>query len=80
METRHQAVTLFTAVSLFIGVMVIVQLWLVAAALDALLSGEIGVLIPAAIGSGILFLANAGLLILNVRLDGRVRRRDALNE
>jgi len=79
LETRNQAVTLFTAVSLLIGIMVIIQLWLVAAALDALLSDQTSVLIPAAIGSAILFLACGGLLILIIRLDSRVRRRNGLS-
>jgi hypothetical protein len=79
LETQHQAVTLFTAVSLLIGIIVIIQLWLVAAALDALLGGQIGVLIPAAIVSFILLLINGGLLILVIRLDSRVRRRTGSN-
>jgi len=75
LETRHQAVTLFTAVSLLIGVIVIIQLWLVAAALDALLGGQTSVLVPAAIASAALLLINAGLLRLIIRLDSRVRRK-----
>jgi len=75
LETRHQAVTLFTSVSLLIGVIVIIQLWLVAAALDALLGGQTSVLVPAAIASAVLLLINAGLLRLIVRLDSRVRRK-----
>ncbi|HKV42441.1 MAG TPA: DUF6755 family protein [Blastocatellia bacterium] len=84
METRHQAqqhqaVQLFTAVSLLIGILVIIQLWLVAAALDALLSLQISVLIPAAIASAVLLLINIGLLVLIVRLDSRVRRKAGSN-
>jgi len=58
-----------------IGVIVIIQLWLVAAALDALLGGQTSVLVPAAIASAALLLINAGLLRLIVRLDSRVRRK-----
>ena len=75
METRHQAVTLFTALSLLIGIIVIIQLWLVAAALDALLSGQPSVLVPAAIASIFLLLINGGLLVLIIRLDKRLRRQ-----
>jgi len=58
-----------------IGVIVIIQLWLVAAALDALLGGQTSVLVPAAIASAVLLLINAGLLRLIIRLDSRVRRK-----
>ena len=74
METRRQAVTLFTSVSLLIGIIVIIQLWLVAAALDALLGGQNSVLVPAAIASALLLVINGMLLRLIVRLDNRVRR------
>lgn len=80
METRRQAVTLFTSVSLLIGIIVIIQLWLVAAALDALLGGQKAVLVPAAIASAVLLVINAGLLRLIVRLDSRVRRRTENDE
>jgi hypothetical protein len=71
---RQQGLTLYTAVLWLIGTVVVIQLWLVAAALDALLGGETGVLIPAAIASLALFLLNAGLLTLVLRFDRRLRR------
>ena len=74
METRRQGLSLVTAISLFIGTLVIIQLWLLAAALDALLSGEKSVLIPAAIASFALFLLNAGLLWHVRNFDQRERR------
>jgi ABC-type transport system involved in cytochrome bd biosynthesis fused ATPase/permease subunit len=80
LETRRQAVTLFTSVSLLIGIIVIIQLWLVAAALDALLGGQTAVLVPAAIASAVLLVINAGLLRLIVKLDSRVRRRTENDE
>jgi len=73
METGRQAVTLFTMVSLLIGIIVIIQLWLVAAALDALLGGQTIILVPAAIVSAALSLINGALVLLIVRLDSRVR-------
>ena len=80
METRRQAVTLFTAVSLLIGIIVIIQLWLVAAALDALLGDQTSILVPAAIASAVLSLVNSALLLLIVRLDNRVRGRSGSSE
>ena len=62
METRRQGLTLVTAICLLMGVLLIIQLWLVSAALDALLSDDIGVLIPSAAVSAALAAVNAGLL------------------
>ena len=74
METRQQGTTLFTAICLLIGLLVVIQLWLVAAALDALLSGNRGVLLAAAVASAVLLAVNAGLLLYIVRFDERIRR------
>jgi hypothetical protein len=74
METVKQGTTLFTAVCVLIGTLVVIQLWLVAAALDALLGGQTGVLIPAAIASVALLGINGGLLLYIIRFDERVRR------
>ena len=74
METRRQGLTLITALCLLIGVVVIIQLWLLAAAVDALLSNEIGVLLPSALVSAALFALNGGLLWYVVSFDERVRR------
>jgi hypothetical protein len=52
----------------------VVQLWLVTAALEALLAGHLSVLLPAALASLLLFLANAGLLAFVWRLDADIRR------
>lgn len=62
METRRQGLALITALCLLMGVLLIIQLWLVSAALDALLSDQIGVLVPSAIVSAVLAAVNAGLL------------------
>jgi hypothetical protein len=71
---REQGLTLFTAILWLVGIGVVIQLWLVAGALDALLAGEIPVLIPAAIASVAVFLLNGGLLLFVLRLDRRIRR------
>jgi hypothetical protein len=74
-----QGLTLFTAILWLIGIVVVIQLWLVSAALDALLSGDRHVLVPAAIASLALFLLNGGLLLFVVRFDRRLRRGVATN-
>ena len=73
METREQGSTLFAAVLVLIATLVVIQLWLVAAALDALQSREISVLVPAALASGVLFAASGGLLWYVVSFDDRLR-------
>lgn len=73
METVKQGTTLFTAICVLIGTLVIIQLWLVAAALDALLAGQTGILGPAALASLALFALNGGLLLYIVRFDQRLR-------
>ena len=54
----------------------VIQLWLLAAALDALLGGHTAVLFPAAAASAVLFLVNAGLLLHALNFDRRLRDRD----
>lgn len=76
METGKQGTTLFTGIGLAIGVLVIIQLWLLAAALDAALSGASHLAIPASIASFVLFALNAGLLWYVVDFDTRRRRVD----
>ena len=74
METRRQGRALMSALCLFIGIVVVVQLWLLSAAVDALLGGHTTVLIPAAIASAALLVVNAGLLGYGLAFDRRVRR------
>lgn len=71
---REQGLTLFTGILWLIGMVVIVQLWLVTAALEALLAGHRAVLVPAAIASLVLLALNAALLLFVFRLDGKIRR------
>ena len=76
MSTRQsQGTTLFTALLALIGIGVVIQLWLLAASVDALLRHEEGTPLQAAIGSIIVFLIN-GLLVLYVfNFDRRIKRR-----
>lgn len=75
MTPQQQGTALFAMIVLLTGTLVVVQLWLLAAALDALLGGEPDVLGPAAVASSLLALANAGLLGFVLRVDARLRRR-----
>ena len=76
METARQGTTLFTAICLLIATLVISQLWLLSAALDAALSGEVRFAVPASIASAALFAINAGLLWYVFDFDRRRRRVD----
>lgn len=76
METRDQGLPLFTGICFLIGVLVIVQLWLLAAALEAARSAMPNVLLPATVASLVLFLVNAGLLKCIVDFDRRLRRQE----
>lgn len=62
METRQQGLPLFSAVLVSIALLVVIQLWLVAAAVDALMSHHTGVLVPTAAASLGLFGLSGGLL------------------
>ena len=73
METRQQGSTLFSAVLVLIAILVVIQLWLVAAAVDALLSRQMVVLGPTAIASSVLFALSGGLLWYVVSFDARLR-------
>jgi len=73
-ETRQQGSILFSAVLVLIALLVVIQLWLVAAALEALFSRQIVVLVPTAIASGLLFLMSGGLLWYVVSFDARLRQ------
>ncbi|MDE3155405.1 MAG: hypothetical protein KGN76_09905 [Acidobacteriota bacterium] len=74
METRRQGTTLFSAILALIATLVIIQLWLVASALDAYLARQFDVLVPAAASSLVLFLVNGGLLLYVLGFDRRLRQ------
>ena len=74
METPRQGSTLFSAVLVLIAMLVVIQLWLVAAALDALVARQFAVLVPTAVASGVLFVLSGGLLWYVVSFDARLRQ------
>ena len=73
MRTREQGSVLFAGVLVMIATLVIIQLWLLTAALEALLAQTYDVLVPAAIGSFVLLAANALLLRYVITFDAAVR-------
>lgn len=75
MQTLQQGTALFAGILVLIGTLVIIQLWLLTAALEAFLARTYQVLIPAAAASAVLFLFNAVLLRYVVTFDARVRRQ-----
>jgi len=76
MSTRQkQGTALFTALLVLIGIGVVVQLWLMAISVDAVLRQDSATPLHAAIASGIVFIIN-GLLVLYVfNFDRKVRGR-----
>ncbi len=76
METRKQGSVVFNAVLVLVGTLIIMQLWLVAAGLDAYLRGERGVPVAAAAASVALLGMNAGLLGYVLRINRRIRGGD----
>jgi Sec-independent protein secretion pathway component TatC len=73
METRQQGSTLFSAVLVLIAILVVIQLWLVAATVDALMARETTVLVPTAVASTVLFLMSGALLWYVISFDARMR-------
>ncbi len=69
MSVRSQGTTLFSAILVLVGTTVVVQLWLLTVSTEALLSGQTRILIPAAVGSSLLLMINAGLLRYVYRFD-----------
>lgn len=75
MSLRRQGTTLFAAILALVASAVVLQLWLLTVSMEALLSGKYKTLVPAAAGSTVLLVVNAGLLRYVFRFD-----RDAHGE
>jgi hypothetical protein len=60
--TREQRITIIYGMLAFILILVILQLWLLTATMNAYLGGDEGVIWPAAAASIFCLLLNAGLL------------------
>jgi len=70
---QTQGTALFTALLALVGVDVVVQLWLLAASVDAVLRHAARVPLLTAFGSAALFLINAGLLLYVFAFDRKMR-------
>lgn len=69
MRTRKQATPMFTTLCVLVGVLVVVQLWLLSASLEAVLSGDEHTAIAGTFASLALFALSAGLLGYGLALD-----------
>jgi hypothetical protein len=72
---QAQGTTLFTALLVLVGIGVVVQLWLLAASVDALMRHQESTAVHAAIASAIVFAIN-GLLVLYVFNFDRKMKQD----
>lgn len=62
--TQEQKTTIVDAALCFVGLMVVLQLWLLTATMNAYLGGDRQILLPAALASLACFLLNTGLLFM----------------
>jgi len=69
--SRQQKMTIVFAILCVVVMMVVLQLWLLTATMNAFLAGQERVIVPAAIASIICFALNAGLLSFIYRLERR---------
>jgi hypothetical protein len=60
--TRAQRATIVNGMLAFVLMLIVLQLWLLTATMNAYLGGDQSVIWPAAVVSGVLLLLNAGLL------------------
>jgi hypothetical protein len=67
--TRQQQLTIVYGILCIVLILVILQLWLLAATMNAYLGGDEGVIWPGAIASLVCFLLNLGLLRYLYKLD-----------
>ena len=74
---RRRGVTALDGTIALIAVLLIVQMWLLTATLEAFLAGHAEPILPATIISGLIFLACGGLFLLIHRMDAELKdRRD----
>ena len=66
---RSQKMTIIVGILSIVILIVVLQLWLFTATMDAALRGESGILVPVALASFVCLLLNVGLLWYVYRLD-----------
>ncbi len=74
MDARKQGITLFSATCFLVGMLVVIQLWLLSASMDELFAGDASSSARAAVASTVLFVANFGLVRYVLGFDRRLRR------
>ena len=70
---KTRGLTAIAGAMCLIAVLLIVQIWLLSAALESFLSGKHNTALPAAIFSGVMFLICLGLYLFVDRVDSDVR-------
>ncbi len=70
--TRNQRATILAGMLAFVMLLVVLQLWLLSATMNAYLGGDESVIWPAAVASLLCLLLNAGLLRYLYKLDGTI--------
>jgi Family of unknown function (DUF6755) len=70
---RKGGITAINGAMALIAILLVVQMWLLTATLEAFLAGHDEPILPAAVISGIVFAACAGLFIFIRRIDATVR-------
>jgi hypothetical protein len=69
--SRHQKTTIVFGILAIVLMIVVLQLWLLTATMNAFLAGQERVILPAAIASIVCFALNAGLLTYVYRMERR---------
>jgi hypothetical protein len=69
--SRSQKSTIVFGILAIVLMIVVLQLWLLTATMNAFLGGQEAVIIPAAIASVVCFALNAGLLVYIYRMERR---------
>lgn len=76
-HTREERLTIVYGVLCFVLVLVVLQLWLLTATMNAYLGGDESVVWPAAIASLVCFVLNVGLLSYLYRIEREPRNSPA---
>jgi len=74
--TRGRGLTAIDGAIALIAILLVVQMWLLTATLEAHLAGHSEPIVPAAIISGLILAACAGLFVFIHRIDAEVRSRE----
>ena len=69
--SRQQKLTIVNGILAIVGIITLLQLWLLSATMNAFLGGESGVILPAGFASAVCLLLNLGLLWNLSRLERR---------